>query len=378
MFEKEKSDMYLMHKNKFVAKLITYQGVIIGVSEVYNEKLLPIGMQGSVKFADWKILTWLTNRMIPRTRINIEEIEDEKTVWEYLKDNHGLSMNDCYWFQDVYTKEVLSWNDINFRDNGYLSKLRSFHKDTSDDQHPSILSPDYTTPGVLEKYWFRKNGRDYLTKYGWMPGAQSESVLAANEVVVTQIANILGIPCVQYEQSITDAEYTCVSECFRKRNEDIVTGQNIMDQLNSYNPIDIMSYANDLGYKKEIDQMMIIDVLVGNHDRHLSNLAFGMDADTREFTRFIPLYDNGSCLGWNRMPYEALIIKPLDLRPEEAIGFVNTYVELPDLRILINCVRYVYNNYQISEEQVKIAIRTLTSGYKVVWDAMQELKNKSR
>ena len=128
MFEKEKSDMYLMHKNKFVAKLITYQGVIIGVSEVYNEKLLPIGMQGSVKFADWKILTWLTNRMIPRTRINIEEIEDEKTVWEYLKDNHGLSMNDCYWFQDVYTKEVLSWNDINFRDNGYLSKLRSFTK----------------------------------------------------------------------------------------------------------------------------------------------------------------------------------------------------------------------------------------------------------
>lgn len=87
--------MYLMHKNKFVAKLITYQGVIIGVSEVYNEKLLPIGMQGSVKFADWKILTWLTNRIIPRTRINIEEIEDEKTVWEYLKDNHGLSMNDC-------------------------------------------------------------------------------------------------------------------------------------------------------------------------------------------------------------------------------------------------------------------------------------------
>lgn len=133
-----------------------------------------------------------------------------------------------------------------------------------------------------------------------------------------------------------------------------------------------------LAIKKEIDQMMIIDVLVGNHDRHLSNLAFGMDADTREFTRFIPLYDNGSCLGWNRMPYEALIIKQLDLRPEEVIGFVNTYVELPDLRILINCVRYVYNNYQISEEQVKIAIRTLTSGYKVVWDAMQELKNKSR
>ena len=29
--------MYLMHKNKFVAKLITYQGVIIGVSEVFNE-----------------------------------------------------------------------------------------------------------------------------------------------------------------------------------------------------------------------------------------------------------------------------------------------------------------------------------------------------
>lgn len=43
MFEKEKSDMYLMHKNKFVAKLITYQGVIIGVSEVYNENCFRLG-----------------------------------------------------------------------------------------------------------------------------------------------------------------------------------------------------------------------------------------------------------------------------------------------------------------------------------------------
>ena len=57
---------------------------------------------------------------------------------------------------------------------------------------------------------------------------------------------------------------------------------------------------------------------------------------------------------------------------------MNTYVELSDLRILINCVRDVYNNYQIPEEQTEIAIQTLTSGYKVVWEAMQNLKNKSR
>lgn len=55
--------MYLMHKDKFVAKLTTYQGIIAGVSEVYNKELLPIGMQGSKEFADWKILTWLTNRL---------------------------------------------------------------------------------------------------------------------------------------------------------------------------------------------------------------------------------------------------------------------------------------------------------------------------
>ena len=370
--------MYLMHKNNIVAKLTTYQGIIVGVSEVYNRELLPIGMQGSKEFADWKTLTWLTNRMIPRTRTNIEEIENDRTVWDQLKESYGLSLNDCYWFHEEYMEDALLWNYINFRDNGYTRKLHAFYEDDTEDQCPSDLSPDYATPGILEKYWFRENGRDYLTKYGWMPGAPSESVLAANEVVVTQIANILEIPCVQYEQSITDAEYTCVSECFSKRNEDIVTGQNIMDQLNSYNPIDVISYANNLGYKKEIDQMMILDVLVGNHDRHLSNLAFSMDADTREFTRFIPLYDNGSCLGWNRMPYESLLIKPLNLRPEEAIGFVNTYVELPDLRILINCVRDIYNNYQIPEEQTEIAIRTLTSGYKVVWEAMQNLKNKSR
>lgn len=65
---KGENNMYLMHKDKFVAKLTTYQGIIVGVSEVYNKKLLPIGMQGSKEFADWKILTWLTNRMIPRTR----------------------------------------------------------------------------------------------------------------------------------------------------------------------------------------------------------------------------------------------------------------------------------------------------------------------
>lgn len=364
--------MYLYHKNNIVAKLMMYQGQPVGIEEVYNQDLLPVGMNGDLDFADRNFMDWNGQRVIPDGRINIDIIREKLgNIVELSAKSMGLSLTDCYWFSSEQNKEPLFWENINFHDNGFVSDILLLKQGQLSVQH---RSPDYTTGGVLEKFWFYNNGRSYLAKIGTMPGVQDEPVLAANEVIVSRIANKLGISCVEYAPINIGNEIGCVSQCFARRNEDIVSAQSIAYQMDTYDNNKVMRYIRNLGFSEDIDKMIILHSLIGNHDAHLSNFALAMDADTREYTRFIPLYDNGNCLGWNRIQYQNLMMKPLNKKPSNYIQNSNTFIELPKLETLTEDIYDVYEEYHISNIQTQIAINMLTEGYETVNERMMELE----
>lgn len=364
--------MYLYHKNNIVAKLIMYQGQPIGIDKIYNKDLLPIGMNGDLDFADRNFMDWNGQRVIPDGRVNIDIIREKLgNTAELSAKSLGLSLTDCYWFVPELNDGLLTWENVNFHDNGFISDILLLKQGQLNVQH---RSPDYTTGGVLDKFWFYNNGRSYLAKLGTMPGVQDEPVLAANEVIASKIANRLKIPCVEYTPIYIGDKIGCVSQCFSKQNEDVVTAQSIAYQMDTYDSSNVMSYIRDIGFSKDIDNMITLNSLIGNHDAHLSNFALGFDSETREYTRFIPLFDNGSSFGWNRVPYNELMMKPLNKKPSLYVQNSNTFVELPDLYKLKGDVYDVYNEYQISDMQTQIAINTLTEGYNAVNERMLELE----
>lgn len=363
--------MYLFHKNKLVAKLTMFQEQPIGIEEIYNQELLPVGLRGDLDFADKNFLGWNSERVIPAGRVNIDTIRGKLgNPVELSTKSLGLSLTDCYWFNPV-EKDGFCWEDVNFHENGFESDLLLLRKGQL---HAPHRSPDYTTGGVLDKFWFHSNGRSYLAKIGTIPGVQEEPVLAANEVVASKIANRLNIPCTEYQPILIDNEFGCVSECFAKKDENVVTAQSIAYQLDTYDANKVIDYIRNLGFGQDLDKMFLLDAIIGNNDAHLSNFALGMNCQTMEYTRFIPLYDNGSSLGWNRVRYQDLLMKPFQLNPDRYIQMVNTYTELPRLDDLLVDLCDVYDQYHISEQQTSIAMQTLTDGYQTVQNRMLELE----
>ena len=52
--------------------------------------------------------------------------------------------------------------------------------------------------------------------------------------------------------------------------------------------------------KKKVDEMMALDFLIGNVDRHKGNFGIIRNSDTLQWLTTAPLFDNGNCLFFDR------------------------------------------------------------------------------
>ena len=61
--------------------------------------------------------------------------------------------------------------------------------------------------------------------------------------------------------------------------------------------------------------MLFIDYLLGNEDRHLNNFGVIRDAKTLKFLRVAPIYDTGSCLGYDLTDDELNRLYSIEWKP---------------------------------------------------------------
>jgi hypothetical protein len=80
----------------------------------------------------------------------------------------------------------------------------------------------------------------------------------------------------------------------------------IIAQTSSY--LGLINNARRFNAEKELNDMLALDILIGNNDRHLGNIQVMFDNDTFEVQGMSPIFDNGQGL-CNRVPeitFEAL------------------------------------------------------------------------
>lgn len=303
--------MLLMKKDIIVTDINMLNGNIYKINQVYNKEYFPIGLYYNksiqeIEADEAPLNAWWKNNSIPAQRdsirrglecIGITSVEELKIL------SHGVSLLNDYWIKEE--SENLKWEDVNFWDNPFSKEIGEAlfnHKPYHSDYSTIGVSPDGSLNGLLKKKWIILDGEYYLQKSG--SGLTKEEVF--HEILGTELMNAAHIPNAQYQIHFDDKEACCISKCFTSKNTEFIPFTQIIDVVERrVYPAEsemehikkILRHFHVKDYEEYLNNLLCIDYILANTDRHYNNLALLYHQDTDTFS-FSPVYDTGNCL-WN-------------------------------------------------------------------------------
>lgn len=312
---------FLMHKGIPVAQieLDSATGNISGIQDVLSPDHLPLGttIKGRVDRA--ALNGWWIDRSIPASRSGIREalealqISDTKVL---LAKCWGLSLSDQYWVKP--TDLPVTWQQVNFFDNTFSEDIGNalFGEPLRD--HPlDFQSPDNTSDGCLKKRWKIVEGKRLLMKGGSNPFQQQPF----NEVIASRIAASLDIPHADYQVLWSGGMPYSACEDFVTADTELVSAWRVMKSQKQSNSHSVYQHyvkcCADFGVDipHALDQMMVLDYIIANEDRHQNNFGLLRDANTLEWLGAAPIFDSGSSLGYDKTAAQILSGKGVECKP---------------------------------------------------------------
>ena len=209
--------------------------------------------------------------------------------------NLGLSLSDQYWIRPF--ESGLSWEAVNF----FTNDFDESGLDVAGIGNP--IHPDNTTDGVLPKHWGVRDGKHVLFK-----GCMNLDQEPCNEVIATELCRRL-LPDNSYVTYTLVREHGVLkSACplFLSDTEEYIPAasveeaRDVVDYLDSYHHY--VAVCRSLGIEdteERLSQMIVIDDLMANMDRHWRNFGIVRDVETLA-CRIAPIFDTGTSLWCNR------------------------------------------------------------------------------
>lgn len=193
------------------------------------------------------------------------------------------------------------------------------------------------TTGTLLKAYETVNGKKYyykLSNYDSYQGIIGHECI--NEVIVSRLLNILGISHVNYELlyakiSIDNKIYKtwiCKSEDFKTNSENKIA-LDLYYQINHLNDESPLAFCIRNCLEKEIYEMIVVDYLILNRDRHGANIELLKNNKTGEI-KMAPLFDHGMSLYCTCNNYKDSLKQDYleDRKVQSFIGSNSTYKNL--------------------------------------------------
>jgi len=332
------AEYVLMHKDIPVINLSLDQatGSIAAIGNVHNISHIPVGVKSKNNRVDRRSLNeWWKGRSIPASRDGLRAALDELNISStdlLLEKCWGLSLSDQYWICPEGAS--IGWSTINFFQNSFSEDVGNilFGRRSPGDKL-DLMSPDNTSDGWLKKQWKIMNGKRCLVKGG--SGATQQEPY--NEVIASCIMKRLTIPHIAYELMEQDDYPYSVCENFLNPDTELVTAWYVMQTIQKPNHVSVYQHykacCEQLGMSSisdSIDQMIVLDYLIANEDRHQNNFGVIRNANTLEYLGVAPVYDSGSSL-WFSKPLSMigsrtkLECKPFKSKHEEQIKLVQSF-----------------------------------------------------
>ena len=300
----------LMHKNIPVLEMVLDDAscTISQVAEIYHAAHVPIGISMRNGVLDRSALNvWWRGRSIPASRQGIRQALETLRIGytqQLLEKSYGLSLSDQYWIRAKHSD--LQWDDINFFQNSFSDDIGDilFGKKLSGDEGISLMSPDNTSDGWLKKKWTIIDGKRCLIKGG--SGAIQQEPY--NEVIASRLMDRLQVSHVAYRLILQNDYPYSVCEDFITPDTELVPAWHIVQTLKKENHHSSYQHylrcCAELGIPEiqhALDQMLVIDFLLANEDRHFNNFGVIRNAETLKWVGAAPIYDTGTSL-WFSTP----------------------------------------------------------------------------
>lgn len=209
---------------------------------------------------------------------------------------------------------------------------------------------------------------------------------SVNEYIASMLLDELGYNHVHYDLtysmiSINNKDYiTYVSSSidFKKPNESKITFEQFYE-LNKENNEDLLAFCGRYGFLKDIYQMIIIDYLICNRDRHGANIEVLYNSKTKSY-RLAPLFDHG--LSLLSPCYKDSDIDNYDIKKEVK---VNSFIGSSNLEKNLDLVPTIYfpskdisidkliDSIEIDNHKYLEKVRELL---KWRWKGLEDIRNK--
>ncbi len=328
------SEYTLMHKNISIADINIDEttGTISNIGDTMSVEHLPIGIHCKDGIIERRELnSWWRGRSIPTSRSGIKDVLDILNVENsqmLLEHCLGLSLSDQYWIKPKDSK--LKWEDVNFFDNAFSEDIGNIMFGQPSDSL-DLCSPDNTSDGCLKKRWKIIDGKRYLLKAG--EGTFHQQPF--NEVIASRIMDRLDIPHISYSILWQSEQPYSICEDFITPETELVSAYRVTQirpKANHHN--DYMHYVTlceEHGIRDirhSLDEMIVLDYIIANEDRHFNNFGIIRNADTLDWIKAAPVFDSGTSLGHDKLPqklYTDIKCKPFKDTHAEQLKLVTSF-----------------------------------------------------
>ena len=278
---------YLMNKDDKLLEFCTEPG--LGGTRIKElrsfDKRRPIGFTNIAK--------WIEQRNYAKHKEHFSKWLKEwglDTTDGFLEISHCLGINDCLWVKR--SDSPLTWDKVNLYQNEFSDVASKTAFETGlYGMKLSSTSPEFTAEGTFPKCWIKSQNNIVLYKSG-LTGASNVGLEPYSEYMASHISKkISQHNVVEYNLQKYKGKICSVCELFTNENVGFVPVYKVTKTDNITNLGDVLDLCTDLGFEQECREMILIDSIVFNQDRHLGNFGFLFDTDTFEITGFAPLFD---------------------------------------------------------------------------------------
>lgn len=243
------------------------------------------------------INSWIDGRKIAKHRTSIEKLMRElglTTRHDFVSMVRCLSLTDTFWMKRE--DEDLKWENISLYRNPFDDVIARIAFDGTGmcGRHNSPTSPEFATSGSFAKCWIREGDQISLLKRGSTDFANA-GYEPYSEVLASDLLDAAKVDHVPYSLMRFHKKLACKCPLFTSEKEGFIPAYRFFEK--PFGVSDMLEFSAAHGSEERFREMIVMDAVMANIDRHSGNYGFMVDNATGEILRMAPLFDhNMACL----------------------------------------------------------------------------------
>lgn len=302
---------------------------------------------------------WIDDRQIAKHRTSIKKLMDELGISNrkgFIDMVRCVSLTDTFWMRRE--DSGLCWEDVSLYSNSFDDVVARIAFDGVGmyGRQFSSTSPEFGTSGSFDKCWVREADGPHLIKRG-STGFVNAGFEPYSEKLCSDILAAADIAHVPY--TLRTYHKKLASDCplFTSEKYGFVPTIRMFD--GRFGIDDVLAFASAHGGDELFREMVVMDAVCANVDRHAGNYGFMVDNRTGDVLGMAPLFDQNMALLPYLMEHDDFDEYFAHQGPKIGGGFVTVARALltPSIRAkLINLKDFVYEDPGFGYPAWKLAV----------------------